>query len=633
MNPFKNLDNKDKKMIARIVGSVLLTIALAHFTANGIFYLLPYLLIGYDILYKTFVGIRGKDLFDENFLMTVATIGAWFLGEYEECVAVMVLYQIGELFQRKAVQHSRKNIADLMDLCPDYANIEVDGVIQKVDPDEIEIGSTILLLPGEKNPLDGVVTEGTSLIDMRALTGESVPKEVSPGETVFSGCVNLSGVLKIQTTKKSEDSTAAKILELVEDASIKKSRSETFMTRFAKVYTPAVCLIALILAVGIPLVRMAMGELPLWSEWISRALILLVISCPCALVISIPMTFFAGIGACSSRGILVKSSGDLESLPQMKKIVFDKTGTLTKGKFEVIAIHPEKISPEDLLHLTAHVERYSTHPIAAALRQAFEERRDKSHLCSCDIADIQEWAGHGISAKINGQKICVGNEIFMHSLGLEPSHCDKEGHQSATIVHVSIDGQYAGHILVSDVPKETSKRALQILKKLGIEETIMLTGDNEVVAQSVAKELGISKVFSHLLPVDKVQKVEELLKQKQNEKTKIAFAGDGINDAPVLARVDVGFAMGALGSDAAIEAADVVLMNDDPLQIAQSMNIAKKTISIVHQNIGLALGIKGLCLILGAVGIANMWLAIFADVGVMILAVLNSMRALSVEKI
>ena len=613
----------------RIILTIILLIAfeMMPFTGltQGLLYAVPYLIIGYDILRKAGLGISHGEFFDESFLMAIATLGAMTMGEYREAAGVMLFYQIGEMFQRYAVGKSRGNISALMDLRPDYANIEKEnGELEKVDPDEIEVGTVIVVQPGEKVPIDGTVVGGTASLDMHALTGESLPREVGEGDDVLSGSINLSGVLRIETTKESDESTAAKILDLVENSSMKKSRSENFITRFARVYTPFVCAAAVLLALGVPLVRMTLLNMdPLWTMWIERALILLVISCPCALVISVPLTFFAGIGSASANGVLVKGSNYLEALSLVDTVVFDKTGTLTKGVFEVTAIHPEIIDKEELLHLTAHVERYSTHPIAASLRAAYPNEKD-----DCSVEDTKEIAGHGIIANVNGKSVAVGNDRLMEDVGAEWHECEKVG----TIIHVAIDGQYVGHVIISDVAKPTSKEVLAALKAEGVGETVMLTGDQKRVADNVAAELGLDTVYSELLPADKVEKVEALLKGKEGTEKKLAFVGDGINDAPVLSRADVGVAMGALGSDAAIEAADVVLMDDDPLRISLAMKIAKKTIAIVKQNIVLTLGVKAACLLLGAMGMASMWAAIFADVGVMVIAVLNAMRAMLVKK-
>lgn len=557
-------------------------------------------------------------------LMAIATLGAMGMGEYREAAGVMLFYQIGEMFQRYAVGKSRGSISALMDLRPDYANIERDGEIERVDPDDVEVGTVILVQPGEKVPIDGVIVDGASTLDMHALTGESLPRETAAGDEVLSGSINLSGVLRIRTTKEADESTAAKILDLVENSSMKKSRSENFITRFARVYTPAVCAFAVALALGVPLVRMFfLGMEPMWPTWIERALILLVISCPCALVISVPLTFFAGIGSASASGVLVKGSNYLEALANVDTMVFDKTGTLTRGVFEVTAVHPEIIGEEDLLHLTAHVERYSSHPIANSLRAAYPKEKD-----DCDVADIEEIAGHGVQARINGKMVAVGNGKMMESVGAAWHECDRAG----TIIHVSIDGQYVGHVVIADVEKPHAREALAALRAAGVKRLVMLTGDAKATADEVGRNLGLDQVYSELLPADKVEKVEEILARRAGTGHRVAFVGDGINDAPVLSRADVGIAMGALGSDAAIEAADVVLMEDDPQQISQAMYIARKTIRIVKQNIVMAVGVKAACLLLGAFGMADMWFAIFADVGVMVLAVLNAMRAMIVPR-
>ena len=622
------MEKKEKIVLGRILLTVVLLVGLEFAPFSGLtlgaLYAVPYLLIGYDILRKAGLGIRHGEFFDESFLMAIATLGAMGMGEYREAAGVMLFYQIGEMFQRYAVGKSRGSISALMDLRPDYANIERDGEIEKVDPDEVEVGTIILVQPGEKVPIDGVIVDGASTLDMHALTGESLPRETAAGDDVLSGSINLTGVLRIRTTKEADESTAAKILDLVENSSMKKSRSENFITRFARVYTPAVCAIAVGLALGVPLVRMfAMGMEPMWLTWIERALILLVISCPCALVISVPLSFFAGIGSASASGVLVKGSNYLEALANVDTMVFDKTGTLTRGVFEVTAIHPEIIQEEDLLHLTAHVERYSSHPIANSLRAAYPKEKD-----DCDVADIEEIAGHGIKARINGRVVAVGNGKMMDAVGAAWHECERV----VTIIHVAIDGQYVGHVVISDVEKPHAKEALKALKAAGVKRLVMLTGDSAATAAEVGKRLGLDQVHSELLPADKVEKVEEILAEHAGTKHRIAFVGDGINDAPVLSRADVGIAMGALGSDAAIEAADVVLMEDDPQQISQAMYIARKTISIVKQNIVMAVGVKAACLILGAFGMADMWFAIFADVGVMVIAVLNAMRAMVVPR-
>lgn len=622
------MTKKQKKVLIRIIIAAVLVIALQFIPVKGYvrfgLYMIPYLVIGYDILKKAGKGILNRQIFDENFLMAVATIGAIALGDYKEGTAVMLFYQIGELFQSYAVGKSRRNISDLMDIRPDYANVEKDGELEQVDPDEIEIGTVIVVQPGEKVPIDGVVVEGTSSLNTSALTGESVPREVSVDDEIISGCINMTGLLKIRTTKEFGESTVSKILELVENASSRKSRSENFISKFAKIYTPAVCYGALALAILPPIVRMAfMGLAPEWGDWVYRALTFLVISCPCALVISIPLSFFAGIGGASREGVLVKGSSFLETLSQTKIVVFDKTGTMTKGVFEVNGIHHSPYKDEELLEYAALAESYSTHPISKSLQRAYGKPIDKNR-----VSDVEEIGGHGLTAKVDGKVVAAGNAKLMKKLGIEYHDCSHVG----TIVHVAIDGKYAGHILISDVIKEHAAEAIAALKKSGIEKTVMLTGDAKNVADHVAAQLEIDEVCSELLPGDKVEKVEELL-TKKSEKDKLAFVGDGINDAPVLSRADIGIAMGALGSDAAIEAADIVLMDDDPLKISKAIRISRKCIRIVYENIYFAIGIKVICLVLGALGIANMWFAIFADVGVMILAVLNAIRTLFVKKL
>lgn len=622
------MTKKQKKVLIRIIIAAVLVIALQFIPVKGYvrfgLYMIPYFVIGYDILKKAGKGILNRQIFDENFLMAVATIGAIALGDYKEGTAVMLFYQIGELFQSYAVGKSRRNISDLMDIRPDYANVEKDGELEQVDPDEIEIGTVIVVQPGEKVPIDGVVVEGTSSLNTSALTGESVPREVSVDDEIISGCINMTGLLKIRTTKGFGESTVSKILELVENASSRKSRSENFISKFAKIYTPAVCYGALALAILPPIVRMAfMGLAPEWGDWVYRALTFLVISCPCALVISIPLSFFAGIGGASREGVLVKGSSFLETLSQTKIVVFDKTGTMTKGVFEVNGIHHSPYKDEELLEYAALAESYSTHPISKSLQRAYGKPIDKNR-----VSDVEEIGGHGLTAKVDGKVVATGNAKLMKKLGIEYHDCSHVG----TIVHVAIDGKYAGHILISDVIKEHAAEAIAALKKSGIEKTVMLTGDAKNVADHVAAQLGIDEVCSELLPGDKVEKVEELL-TKKSEKDKLAFVGDGINDAPVLSRADIGIAMGALGSDAAIEAADIVLMDDDPLKISKAIRISRKCIRIVYENIYFAIGIKVICLVLGALGIANMWFAIFADVGVMILAVLNAIRTLFVKKL
>lgn len=622
------MEKKEKIMLGRILLTIILLVGLEFVPVSGLtqgaLYVIPYLLIGYDILRKAGLGICHGEFFDESFLMAIATLGAMGMGEYREAAGVMLFYQIGEMFQRYAVGKSRGSISALMDLRPDYANIERDGTIERVDPDDVEVGTVILVQPGEKVPIDGVIVDGASTLDMHALTGESLPRETAVGDEVLSGSINLTGVLRIRTTKEADESTAAKILDLVENSSMKKSRSENFITRFARVYTPAVCAFTVTLALGVPLVRMFfLGVEPMWPIWIERALILLVISCPCALVISVPLTFFAGIGSASASGVLVKGSNYLEALANVDTMVFDKTGTLTRGVFEVTAVHPEIIGEEDLLHLTAHVERYSSHPIANSLRAAYPKEKD-----DCDVADIEEIAGHGVQARINGKMVAVGNGKMMESVGAAWHECDRAG----TIIHVAIDGQYVGHVVIADVEKPHAREALTALRAAGVKRLVMLTGDSKATADEVGRNLGLDQVYSELLPADKVEKVEEILAQHAETGHRVAFVGDGINDAPVLSRADVGIAMGALGSDAAIEAADVVLMEDDPQQISQAMHIACKTIRIVKQNIVMAVGVKAACLLLGAFGMADMWFAIFADVGVMVLAVLNAMRAMIVPR-
>ncbi len=639
------MNKKQKKMRNRIILSLIFMIALVilgklvdfnritgGFIIQLVLWMIPYMIIGYDILKKAGKGILNHQVFDENFLMAIATVGAIVIelveksGDYTEAVAVMLFYQIGELFQSYAVGKSRRNISELMDIRPDYANMEIDGTLQQVDPDEVAIGSVIVVQPGEKVPIDGIVVEGISSLNTSALTGESVPRQVSPDDEIISGCINMTGVLKIQTTKEFGESTVSKILDLVENASSKKSRSENFISKFAKYYTPAVCYGALALAILPPVIMILMGRAStgaLWFDWIYRALTFLVISCPCALVISIPLSFFAGIGGASSQGVLVKGSSYLEALAQVKYVVFDKTGTMTQGVFEVNAIHHNKISDEQLLEYAAYAESFSNHPISKSLKKAYGKAIDQSR-----VTDVEEIGGNGIVAKVDGISVAAGNTKLMKRLNIEYIDC----HHVGTIVHMAVDGEYAGHIVISDLLKPHAKEAISELKKHGISHTVMLTGDAKAVADSVAKELGISEVYSELLPGDKVAKVEELLSLKA-EKEKLAFVGDGINDAPVLSRADIGIAMGALGSDAAIEAADIVLMDDDPLKISKAIRIARKCIRIVYENIYFAIGIKLICLLLGAIGIANMWFAIFADVGVMILAVLNAIRTLFVKKL
>ena len=622
------MNKKQKKMLTRIIIAFALIVVLSLLPVDGYLefalYMIPYLVIGYDILKKAFKGICNKQVFDENFLMAVATIGAILLRDYKEGTAVMLFYQIGELFQSYAVGKSRRNISELMDIRPDYANIEKDGKLEKVDPDEVEIGSVIVVQPGEKVPIDGVILEGTTTLNTSALTGESLPRNAKPGDEIISGCINMTGVLKIRTTREFGESTVSKILELVENSSSRKSRSENFISKFARYYTPAVCYGALALAILPPLVSMGILHMEAqWGQWIYRALTFLVISCPCALVISIPLSFFAGIGGASNAGVLVKGSNYLETLAQTKYVVFDKTGTLTKGVFEVVGVHHNKLEEEKILEYAALAESFSTHPISRSLKNAYGKEIDQNR-----VSDVEEISGNGVMAKVDGVSVAVGNARLMERIYVKPIEC----HHAGTVIHVAIDGVYEGHILISDVPKPTSREAIAKLKKNGIKETVMLTGDIDRVAQQVASELGVDRVYSELLPADKVTKVEELL-AKKSEKEKLAFVGDGINDAPVLSRADIGIAMGALGSDAAIEAADVVLMDDDPMKIVKAIRIARKCMRIVYENIYFAIGIKVICLILGAVGIANMWVAIFADVGVMIIAVLNAIRTLFVKKL
>ena len=622
------MNKKQKKMLIRIIISFILFIALRILSLNNfyetILFLITYFIIGYDILKKAIKGILNRQVFDENFLMAIATVGAIALGEYSEGTAVMLFYQIGEWFQSYAVGKSRRNISELMDIRPDYANIEDDsGNIVQVDPDEVEIGSTIIVKPGEKIPIDGKIIEGTSSLNTSALTGESLPQEVTTNDEVISGCINITGLLKIKTTKEFGESTVSKILDMVENASSKKSKSENFISKFARYYTPAVCYSALALALIPPIINLLIGNEASWSVWIYRALTFLVISCPCALVISIPLSFFAGIGGASNTGVLVKGSNYLEALAATKYVVFDKTGTMTQGVFEVSGIHHSTIENDQLLEYATLAESYSTHPISKSLQKAYGKPVDKTR-----IKDVKEISGHGVIAKIDNITVMAGNDKLMKKFNISYVDC----HSIGTIVHIAIDNKYAGHILISDLIKPTAKQAIQELKNIGIKKTIMLTGDISKVANKVAADLNIDQVYSELLPEDKVTKVEELLNQKSN-KEKLAFVGDGINDAPVLSRADIGIAMGALGSDAAIEAADIVLMDDDPLKIAKAIKISKKCLKIVYENIYFAIGIKVICLILGAIGIANMWLAIFADVGVMVIAVLNAIRALNVKNI
>lgn len=627
------MSKKQKKMLARILIAAVLMIAFHFVPAEGaarfILYLIPYLVIGYDILIKAFKGIKNRQPFDESLLMAIATVGAIVIaltdsGDYTEAIAVMLFYQVGEWFQSYAVGKSRRNISDLMDIRPDYANIEKAGKLEQIDPDEVEIGSVIVVQPGEKVPIDGIIIEGSTTLNTSALTGESLPREAAEGDEVISGCINMTGVLKIRTTKEFGDSTVSKILDLVENASSRKSKSEAFITKFARIYTPAVVYSAVALAVLPPLVRMfGMGLDAQWGTWIYRALTFLVISCPCALVISIPLSFFAGIGGASNAGVLVKGSNYLETLSQTKYVVFDKTGTLTQGVFEVNEVHHNEMDREKLLEYAALAESASSHPISKSLQRACGKEIDRSR-----VTDIKEISGNGVTAKVDGVEVAAGNSKLMDKLGVKWIDC----HQSGTIIHMAVDGRYAGHIVISDIEKPHAKEAVRALKRAGVEKTVMLTGDSRKVAEHVAADLGIDEVYAELLPADKVSRVEELLAEKP-DKAKLAFAGDGINDAPVLSRADIGIAMGAMGSDAAIEAADIVLMDDDPLKIAKAIKISRKCLRIVYENIWFAIGIKLICLVLGAVGIANMWLAIFADVGVMIIAVLNAIRALFVKKL
>ena len=629
------MSKKQKKNLIRILIVMVMVIALIFLPVTGWIrfglYMIAYLVVGYDVLIKAGKGIINRQPFDESLLMAVATIGAIGLALYEksddynEAIAVMLFYQIGEWFQGYAVGRSRKNIADLMDICPDYANIEGEnGELTEVDPDDVEIGTVIVVKAGEKIPIDGIVVEGTSFLDTAALTGESLPREVKPGDEVISGCINQNGLLKIRTTKEFGESTVSKVLELIEDASSRKSRSENFITKFARVYTPIVVYSALALAVLPPIVSLLLGYDASWPTWVYRALTFLVISCPCALVVSIPMSFFAGIGAASHHGILIKGSNYLEILSQTKTVVFDKTGTLTKGVFEVAAIHPKDIDEKELLHLAAHAERYSGHPIAASIRRAYGEEAD-----DCSIEDVNEISGQGVTAQINGHRVAVGNKLLMQNEGAEWKDC----HHIGTILHIAIDGNYAGHIVISDIEKPHSAQAIRDLKRSGVKKTVMLTGDRKEVADQVAADLKVDEVLSELLPQDKVENVERLIHEKQSENDVLAFVGDGINDAPVLSRADIGIAMGALGSDAAIEAADVVLMDDDPLKIVTAIRISRKCLRIVKENIWFSIIVKISCLLLGALGIANMWYAIFADVGVMVLAVLNSIRCMFLKDV
>ena len=625
----EGMNKKQKKVFTRIIVAAVLMVVLSLLPIDGwlkfVLFMIPYLVIGHDILLKAWKGILNRQVFDENFLMAVATIGAILLGDYKEGVAVMLFYQIGELFQSYAVGKSRRNISELMDIRPDYANIEKeDGTLEQVDPDEVEIGSVIVVQPGEKVPIDGVIEEGRTSLNTSALTGESLPREAGVGDEVISGCINMSGVLKIRTTKEFGESTVSKILDMVENASSKKSRSENFISKFAKYYTPAVCYGALALAILPPLVRLLfLGMTPEWGDWVMRALTFLVISCPCALVISIPLSFFAGIGGASNAGVLVKGSNYLETLSETKYVVFDKTGTMTQGVFEVSGVHHSSMDTEKLLEYAALAECHSSHPISKSLKKAYGKPLDPSR-----VTDVEEISGNGVTAKVDGVRVAAGNSKLMEMLGVDCMEC----HSVGTVVHMAVNGKYAGHILISDQIKPHAKEAIAALKKCGVKKTIMLTGDRREAARQVAEELGIDEVHSELLPGDKVAQVEKLLDEK-GEKEKLAFVGDGINDAPVLSRADIGIAMGALGSDAAIEAADIVLMDDDPLKISKAIRISRKCLRIVYENIYFAIGVKVVCLILGALGIANMWAAIFADVGVMIIAVLNAIRALNVKKL
>ena len=632
------MTKKQKRNLIRILLASAMLVVFSLLPVKGIgrlfLYLIPYFVVGYDILQKAVRGIYHRQAFDEALLMSVATIGALALAVYDglhggeanytEAIAVMLFYQIGEWFQSYAVGKSRRNISALMDIRPDYANVErADGTLFRVDPDEVEVGDTIIIQPGEKIPIDGVVKVGASTLNTAALTGESAPREVAPGDEVISGCVNLNGVLRVETTKRFEESTASKILELMEEASSRKSHSENFIAKFARIYTPIVVVSAVALAILPGLIRLLFGESPHWGTWIYRALTFLVISCPCALVISIPLSFFAGIGAASKMGVLVKGSVYLETLSKARTMVFDKTGTLTRGVFKVTAIHPDEMKERELLHLAAHVERYSRHPIAESLRAAYPEEKD-----NCTVEEVEEIAGRGVRALVNGKTICVGNAKFMEEIGAGYKNC----HHAGTILHVAIEGRYAGHIVISDVVKDHAVSALQSLKNCGIDRMVMLTGDSEAVASQVARELGIKEFHADLLPADKVLQVEALMDETEGRNRKLAFVGDGINDAPVLSRADIGIAMGAMGSDAAVEAADVVLMDDDPNRISMAIRLSRRCLRIVKENILLAIGIKLACLLLGAIGIANMWFAIFADVGVMMIAVLNAIRCLVVRK-
>ena len=623
------MNKKQKNLLIRVIsaGVMMAVLLLLPLDDKPILrfalFMIPYLTVGYDILRKAFKGIMNRQVFDENFLMGVATIGAMALGEYTEGVAVMWFYQIGELFQSYAVGKSRQNISDLMDIRPDYANIEEDGQIQKVDPDDVEVGSTIVVNPGEKVPIDGVIIEGHTTLNTAALTGESIPADVQVGDEVISGCVNMTGVIKIETTREFEESTASKILDLVENATSRKSKSEQFITKFAKVYTPAVCYSALALAVLPPIIRLVIGMQPMWGDWIYRALTFLVISCPCAIVVSIPLSFFGGIGGAGNQGILIKGSNFMETLSQVKTVVFDKTGTITKGNFVVSGVHHSTMEDKKLVELAALAEAHSSHPISKSLQEAYGKPLDLGR-----VSDVTEYSGEGVVADVDGKQVAAGNLRLMKRLGITAEDCHKVG----TVVHIALDGEYAGHILIADELKGSASEAMKALAKAGVRRTVMLTGDKENVAKAVASEVGISEYHAGLLPADKVGHVEKLL-ASSTEKDRLAFVGDGINDAPVLGRADIGIAMGALGSDAAIEAADVVLMDDDPLKIAKAIRIAKKCMRIVYENMYFAIGVKLACLLLGALGIANMWLAIFADVGVMVICVLNAIRCLMVKNL
>ena len=623
------MTKKQKNLLYRVIAAGVMMMVLAVLPLKNYpllrfaLFMVPYLTVGHDILRKAFKGVKNRQVFDECFLMAVATIGAMVLGEYTEGVAVMWFYQIGELFQGIAVGKSRKSITDLMDIRPDYANIEEDGQIERVDPDDVEVGSIIVVNPGEKIPLDGIVREGESVLNTAALTGESVPRTARQGDEVLSGCINMSGVLRIETTKEFDESTASRILDLVENASSRKSRSEQFITKFARVYTPAVCYGALALAFAPPLVRLILGMAPLWGDWIYRALTFLVISCPCAIVVSIPLSFFGGIGGASSQGILIKGSNYMETLSKVRTVVFDKTGTITRGDFEVVGVHHNTIPEEKLLEMAAHAEGHSSHPISQSIQRAYQGRVDLDR-----VDQVEEHSGRGVTALVDGKKVAVGNLRLMEHQGIEGIEC----HSAGTIIHTAVDGAYAGHMVISDSVKDGAKEAVAELKKSGVHTTVMLTGDLKSAADAVAEEVGIDRVYAELMPADKVRIVEEMLSGAAPGE-KLAFAGDGINDAPVLSRADIGIAMGALGSDAAIEAADVVLMDDDPRKIGKAIRIARKCIRIVYENIYFAIGVKAACLILGALGIANMWLAIFADVGVMVLCVLNAIRCLRVKNV